>query len=77
MMKFLSLLPLQGYKTVLATVGLLGLALYLFSQGNLEGAWTAFMNALAALGLRAAIETKPLPPPDPTPLPPPVPPQVP
>ncbi len=73
MMKFLANLPFQGWKTVLAALGLLGLALYLFSVGNLEGAWQALMNGLAALGLRAAIEVKPpTTPPVPEPLPPPV-----
>lgn len=56
MTKFLLSLP-KG-KTLLAAAGLAGLSVYLLSQGQYEPAWQALMNALAALGLRAAIEKK-------------------
>ena len=46
---------LNGYKTYLATAGLLGLALYQFSEGHVELAFQSLMGALAAFGLRQAI----------------------
>lgn len=44
-----------GKKTYLATAGLLGLAVYQFSQANYEGAVQSLGGACAAAGLRAAI----------------------
>lgn len=46
---------LEGYKTYLACAGLLGLALYQFSQGQLEQATQSFLAALTAYGLRNAL----------------------
>lgn len=46
---------LPGWKTYLAAAGLLGLALYQFSEGNAAGAWQSIMAALAAFGLRQAV----------------------
>lgn len=46
---------LNGYKTYLAAAGLLGLALYQFSQGSMDTALQSLMAALAAFGLRQAI----------------------
>ena len=46
---------LSGYKTYLAAAGLLGLALYQFSQGQVEAAIQSFLGALAAFGLRQAL----------------------
>ncbi len=54
MTKFLLTLP-PG-KTLLAAAGLAGLSLWLLSQGQYENSLQAFLNALAALGLRAAME---------------------
>lgn len=45
----------QGYKTYVAALGLLGLALYQASLGEFETAAQAFLAALAAAGLRDAI----------------------
>lgn len=50
---------MNGYKTYLAAVGLLGLALWQFSQGEYPAAIQSFLAALAAFGLRHAIEKKP------------------
>lgn len=46
---------LDGYKTYLAGAGLIGLAIYQFSQGQVEQAITTFLAGLAAFGLRHAI----------------------
>ena len=46
---------LNGYKTYLAVAGLLGLALHEFSQGHVDLAFQSLMGALAAFGLRQAI----------------------
>jgi hypothetical protein len=46
---------LNGYKTYLAVAGLLGLALHQFSQGSVDLAFQSLMGALAAFGLRQAI----------------------
>jgi hypothetical protein len=43
---------LEGYRTYLAAAGLLGLALYLLTQGSYEAAAQNFFTALVALGLR-------------------------
>ena len=50
---------LSGYKTYLAAVGLMGLAVYQVSQGQFETAYQSFMGALAAVGLRHAIAKQP------------------
>ena len=47
---------MAGFKTYLACAGLLGLALYQFSQGQLEQASQSFLAALAAYGLRSALK---------------------
>ena len=49
---------LAGYKTKLAAVGLVGLAVYQFSQGDYTNAVSSFMLALAAFGLRSAIASR-------------------
>ena len=49
---------LPGWKTYLAAAGLFGLAVYQFSQGDLGAAWQSLMAALAAFGLRTAIDRK-------------------
>lgn len=46
---------LNGYKTYLAAAGLFGLAIYQFSQGNIDGAIQSALGGLTALGLRSAI----------------------
>ena len=47
---------MAGYKTYLACAGLFGLALYQFSQGQIEQASQSFLAALAAYGLRSALK---------------------
>jgi|GEM_PF-1419546 hypothetical protein len=47
---------LNGYKTYLAAAGLFGLALYQFSQGQVEQAVQSFLGALAAVGIRNALK---------------------
>ena len=52
----LSAIPgVNGIKTYLAAAGLLGLALYQASTGDLVAAYTSLMGALAAVGIRHAI----------------------
>lgn len=46
---------LTGYKTYLAAAGLLGLAVYQFSQGQVELAMQSLLGAMAAFGLRQAM----------------------
>lgn len=46
---------LNGYKTYLAAAGLLGLALYQFSQGQLEQSVQSLLAGMAAFGLRNAL----------------------
>ena len=46
---------LDGYKTIIAALGLLGLAVYQSSQGQWDAAFQSLMAALAAFGLRKAI----------------------
>ncbi len=53
MMAILNLL--SGYKTYLAAVGLLGLAVYQASQSQFEPAFQSLLAALAAVGLRHAV----------------------
>jgi hypothetical protein len=52
----LRLLTLDGYKTYLAAAGLLGLAVYQFSQGQVEAALQSLLAAAAAFGLRQAVQ---------------------
>lgn len=47
---------MAGFKTYLACAGLIGLALYQFSQGQVEQASQSFLAALAAYGLRSALK---------------------
>ncbi len=47
---------LPGWKTYLAAAGLLGLALYQVTQNDFVNAFQSFMAALAAFGLKMAIE---------------------
>lgn len=49
-------LPLNGYKTYLAGVGLLGLGVYQLSQGEFEQAMQSFLLGGAALGLGHKVE---------------------
>lgn len=49
---------INGYKTYIAAAGLLGLALYQFSAGDIPSAIQSIMAALAAFGLRQAIAAK-------------------
>lgn len=46
---------LEGKKTNLAALGLLGLALYQFSAGQYPEAYQSLMAALAAFGVRSAV----------------------
>lgn len=52
-MDFLKLF--DGYKSVISGVGLVGLGVYQFSQGQYETALQSVMAGLAVLGLRHAI----------------------
>lgn len=47
-----------GYRTLLACLGLVGLALYQTSQSDVAGAWQSLCAALAAYGIRKAQEAK-------------------
>lgn len=47
---------LDGHKTVIAAIGLIGLALYQFSQGQVEPGMQSLLAGLTALGLRHAVE---------------------
>jgi hypothetical protein len=49
---------LAGWKTLVAAAGLVGLAVYQYSQNDYTGAWQSLMAALAAFGLRMAIDRK-------------------
>jgi hypothetical protein len=46
---------LSGYKTYIAGVGLIGLALYQLSTGDYSAAAQSFLAGLTAVGLRHAI----------------------
>ena len=46
---------LTGYKTYIAAVGLVGLAIYQVSQGDITTAVQTALAALAAFGVRSAI----------------------
>jgi hypothetical protein len=50
---------LSGYKTYLAAVGLVGLAVYQVSQGQIETALQSFLAAATATGLRHAMAKLP------------------
>jgi hypothetical protein len=45
----------DGHKTYVAAAGLMGLAVYQLSQGEVAHAVETFLAAVAALGLRSAI----------------------
>jgi len=47
---------LEGYKTYIAAAGLVGLALYQFSQGQIEQAIQSVLGAMAAFGIRNALK---------------------
>jgi len=47
---------LTGYKTFFAAAGLVGLALYQASTHDFASAWQSLMAALAAFGLKMAVE---------------------
>lgn len=49
---------LPGWKTNAAAIGLLGLTVYLFSTGDYAKAVETLFAALAAFGLRTAIDRK-------------------
>ena len=46
---------LEGYKTYIAAIGLLGLAVYQASESRFSEAAQSFLAALALFGLRSAI----------------------
>lgn len=46
---------LAGYKTYIAAIGLVGLAVYNLSVGDFPSATNNFLLALAAIGLRHAV----------------------
>jgi len=48
----------EGYKTYSAAIGLLGLAVYQFSNDEVELGIQSLLAALAAFGLRDAIDKK-------------------
>ena len=54
---------LDGKKTILAAVGLVGLSLWQVSQGQYDTAVGTFLAALGAFGLRHAIAKGPTIPP--------------
>lgn len=49
---------LPGWKTYIAAAGLVGLAVYQFSEGDIAAAWQSLMAGLAAFGLRVAVSKK-------------------
>ena len=50
---------LNGYKTYVAAIGLGGLAVYQFSQGQIDTGVQSLLAALAAAGLRHAVAKTP------------------
>ena len=50
---------LSGYKTYVAAAGLVGLAVYQFSQGQVETGVQSVLAALTAVGLRHAVAKLP------------------
>ena len=57
---------LDGYRTYIAAVGMIGLSVYSFAEGNFDLGMTQIMAALGALGLYEKVKA---PTPTPTPLP--------
>ena len=49
---------LDGYKTVLAALGLIGLGVYQMSQGEMELGLQSLMAGVTALGLRHAVSKR-------------------
>lgn len=49
---------LSGYKTYVAAVGLVGLAVYNLSVGDFASAGNNFLLALVAVGLRGAVKSQ-------------------
>ena len=47
---------LNGYKTYLGVAGLVGLAIYQFSQGDYQAAFESLGQAIVAAGLRSALK---------------------
>lgn len=45
----------DGWKTYLAAIGLVGLAVYQLSQGQVEAAVQSLLGALAAFGIRRSV----------------------
>jgi hypothetical protein len=45
-----------GWKTHMAAIGLVGLSIYQLSQNDVQSAVQSFMGALAAFGVRVAIQ---------------------
>lgn len=50
--------PFAGWKTYIAAAGLFGLAVYQFSLQEYTQAYQSFMAAIAAFGLKKAIDRK-------------------
>jgi hypothetical protein len=54
--KLMAILNLiNGYKTYIAAIGLVGLAVYQFSLGQFENGYQSILAAMTAAGLRHAI----------------------
>jgi hypothetical protein len=49
---------LEGYKTYIAVVGLIGLSIFQLSTGDFVHAFQSFFAALAAAGLHADLSSK-------------------
>lgn len=49
---------LSGYKTYIAAIGLVGLAVYNLSVGDFASAGNNFLLALVAVGLRGAVHAQ-------------------
>jgi hypothetical protein len=50
---------IDGYKTYIAAIGLVGLAVYQFSQNQFDAGVQSLLAALAAAGLRHAVGKTP------------------
>jgi len=48
---------LAGYRTYIAAIGLLGLAVHQLTEGQVDKALESFFLALAAFGIRKALPT--------------------
>jgi hypothetical protein len=46
---------LNGFKTYIAAIGLIGLGLWQLSQGQVEAGFASILSGLAMLGLRQAV----------------------